>query len=106
PGVKKVIKIKMAVFNTDREGVAVIADSTWSAMQGRKVLKVEWDDSGFEHMETADIYKQQEDFLRTKEGISVKKQGDPDTIIAKAEKKIDVIYQTPYEAHACMEPLN
>ena len=106
PGVKKVIKIKMAVFSTDREGVAVIADSTWSAMQGRKVLKVEWDDSGFEHMETADIYKQQEDFLKTKEGISVKKQGDPDTIIAKAEKKIDVIYQTPYEAHACMEPLN
>jgi len=106
PGVKKVIKIKMAVFSTDREGVAVIADSTWSAMQGRKALKVEWDDSGFEHMETADIYKQQEDFLKTKEGISVKKQGDPDAIIAKAEKKIDVIYQTPYEAHACMEPLN
>ena len=49
----------MAVFSTDREGVAVIADSTWSAMQGRKALKVEWDDSGFEHMETADIYKQQ-----------------------------------------------
>lgn len=106
PGVKKVITIKMAVFGTYRDGVAVIADSTWSAMQGRKALKVEWDDSGFEHMETADIYKQQEDLLKSKEGISVKKQGDPDTIIGKAEKKIDVIYQTPYEAHACMEPLN
>jgi isoquinoline 1-oxidoreductase subunit beta len=106
PGVKKVIKINMAVFGTYRDGVAVIADSTWTAMQGRKALKVEWDDSGFEHMETANIYKEQEDILKSKEGISVKKQGDPDAIIEKAEKKIDVIYQTPYEAHACMEPLN
>jgi isoquinoline 1-oxidoreductase subunit beta len=106
PGVKKIMKISMRVFDTDREGVAVIADSTWAAMQGKKALKCEWDDSGFEHMGTIDIYKQQEDLLKSKEGISVKKQGDPDTIIGKAEKKIDVIYQTPYEAHACMEPLN
>ena len=106
PGVKKVLSIKMAVFGTYRDGVAVVADSTWAAMQGRKALKVEWDDTGFEHMETADIYKQQEELLKSKEGISVKKQGDPDTIIEKAEKKVDVIYQTPYEAHACMEPLN
>jgi isoquinoline 1-oxidoreductase beta subunit len=106
PGVKKVLTIKMAVFGTYRDGVAVVADSTWAAMQGRKALKVEWDDTGFEHMDTAGIYKQQEELLKSKEGISVKKQGDPDTIIEKAEKKVDVIYQTPYEAHACMEPLN
>ncbi|HZZ74723.1 MAG TPA: molybdopterin cofactor-binding domain-containing protein, partial [Puia sp.] len=106
PGVKKVITIKMAVFGTYRDGVAVIADSTWAAMRGRKVLKVEWDDSGFEHMETADIYKEHEELLKSKEGISVKKQGDPDSIIEKAANKIDVIYQTPYEAHACLEPLN
>ena len=72
PGVKNVFKVKMTVFNTYREGVAVVADSTWAAMQGRKALKVEWDDSGFEHMETADIYKQQEELLKTKEGISLK----------------------------------
>src|SRR6202030_1586533 len=96
PGVKKVITIKMAVFGTYRDGVAVVADSTWAALQGRKALQVEWDDSGFEHMETADIYKQQEDLLKSKEGISVKKQGDPDTIIGSTDKKMDVIYQTPY----------
>ena len=106
PGVKKVLSIKMAVFGTYRDGVAVVADSTWAAMQGRRALKVEWDDTGFEHMETGDIYKQQEELLKSKEGISVKKQGDPDTIIEKADKKVDVIYQTPYEAHACLEPLN
>jgi isoquinoline 1-oxidoreductase subunit beta len=106
PGVKKLFKIRMAVFGTYREGVVVVADSTWAAMQGKKALKVEWDDSGFEHVSTAEIFRQQEEALNTKEGLSFKKQGDPDSIIGKAEKKMDVMYQTPYQAHSCMEPLN
>jgi isoquinoline 1-oxidoreductase beta subunit len=105
-GVKKVIKVVMKVFNTDREGVAVIADSTWAAMQGKRALKVVWDDNGFEHVNTADIFKRQEADLKTKEGLSYKKQGDADSIIAKAAKKVDVIYQTPYQSHSPMEPLN
>ena len=106
PGVKNVFKVQMKVFNTIREGVAVVANSTWAAMQGRKALIVEWDDSGFEHLSTAEIYLRQEEALKTNEGLSFKKVGDPDSIILKAEKKIDVVYQTPYQAHSCMEPLN
>ncbi len=105
PGVKRVFKVKMDVFKTSREGVAVVADSLWSAMQGRKVLKVEWDDSGFEHINTGDIYKSQEEYLNTKEGLVFSTKGDPDAI-NNAAKKLDVIYQTPYQAHYCMEPLN
>ena len=56
PGVKKVFKIQTGVFQTFRDGVAVVADSTWAAMQGRKALSIEWDDSGFDHVNTADIY--------------------------------------------------
>lgn len=106
PGVKQVFKIQMLVFNTTRDGVVVIADSTWAAMQGKKALKIVWDESGFEHVNTADIYKQHEELLLKEEGISFKKQGEPDGILAKSDKKIDVIYQTPYQAHAAMEPLN
>jgi isoquinoline 1-oxidoreductase subunit beta len=106
PGVKKVMKVNMEVFKSPREGVAVIADSLWAAMQGRKALKVEWDDSGFEHINTADIYKRHEEILKTKEGIEFSKAGNPAAIIDKAPKKLDVVYQTPYQAHYCMEPLN
>lgn len=106
PGVKQVMKVKMGVFSTYREGVAVVADSTWAAIQGKKALKVEWDDTGFEHLNTEDIYKRQKEALQTQEGLSFKKQGDPAGIIEKAGKKIDVMYETPYQYHACMEPLN
>jgi len=106
PGVKQVFKIQMLVFNTTRDGVVVIADSTWSAMQGRKALRVEWDDSGFDHVNTSDIYKAHEDLLKKEEGLSFRKQGDPNSALNQAAKKIDVIYQTPYQSHAAMEPLN
>ena len=46
-GVKKVLKTKAPVFAYEREGVAVVADSLWAALEGRKALKVEWDDHAF-----------------------------------------------------------
>lgn len=106
PGVRQVFKVKMAVFNTYREGIAVVADSTWAALQGKKALKVEWDDTGFEHLNTEDIFKRQAEALRTQEGLPFKQQGDASGIIAKAGKKLDVFYETPYQYHAAMEPLN
>lgn len=106
PGVRHVFKVRMGVFSTFREGVAVVADSTWAAMQGRKVLKVEWDDRGFEHLSTEEIYRRMKEDLTTKEGLPFRKQGDPDSVIGKATQKIDVIYETPYQSHSCMEPVN
>lgn len=106
PGVKKVFKVRMAVFSTYREGVAVVATSTWAAMQGRKALKIEWDDTGFEHVNTTAIFQQQEELLKTSEGLSFKTQGDPNGIISKANQKLDIIYQTPYQSHSPMEPVN
>jgi len=69
PGVQKVFKVRMGVFTTFREGVAVVANSTWAALQGKKALVVEWDDTGFEHINTADIYTRQQELLKTTEGF-------------------------------------
>jgi isoquinoline 1-oxidoreductase beta subunit len=105
-GVKNVFKVKMTVFNSLREGVAVVADSTWAAIQGKKALKIEWDDSGFEHLDSDEIYKRMKDGLATQQGLSFKKVGDPDSALQNAQNKIDVVYETPYQAHYAMEPLN
>lgn len=106
PGVKQILKVTMLVHSTQREGVAVIAESTWAALQGKKALKVTWDDSGFEHLSSEQIYKRQHEALQTNEGLSLKQQGDVADALAKGSKKLDVVYQTPYQSHSCMEPLN
>lgn len=106
PGVKKVFKVKMGVFKTFREGVVVVATSTWAALQGKKALRVEWDDTGFDHVNTADIFKSQQAKLNTEEGLILKKQGDPDAAISSASTKLDIVYQTPYQSHSAMEPVN
>ena len=106
PGVKHVIAIKMSVFATFREGVAVVADSLWAAMEGRKALKVEWDDTGFEHVSTEQLYNRMNDDLKNKEGLSFRTKGNFTSALEKSEKKIQVVYETPYESHSCMEPLN
>src|SRR5687767_8017553 len=105
PGVKHVLKIQMNVFSHKREGVAVVADNLWAAMQGRKALKVEWDDTGFEHYSTDQLYAKMNEQFKT-EPISFKTKGSVKTVLAKATKKVEAVYETPYESHSCMEPVN
>ena len=104
-GVKKVFKVTMPVFASTREGVAVVADNTWAAMQGRKALKVEWDDEGFEHISTDELYQRMRDDLN-KPGLSARTAGDFEKAYGQVSQKVEAVYETPYEAHACMEPIN
>ncbi len=105
-GVKHVITVKMPVFASTREGVAVIADTLWGAMEARKLLKVEWDDSGFEHVSTEQLYARMKEDLN-KPGLSQRTGGNVNAVFEKAgkDKVIEAIYETPYESHSCMEPL-
>ena len=104
-GVRKVFAVKMNVFTTKREGVAVVADSPWAAIQGRKALKVEWDDSGFVHHSTESLFKGLKDSLSTT-GLTQRTAGNVQAAMSRSEKTIEAIYETPYESHSCMEPIN
>ncbi|PZR40584.1 MAG: xanthine dehydrogenase [Azospira oryzae] len=106
PGVKHVFVTRTGVFASTREGVAVVADTLWAAMQGRKVLKVTWDDEGFEHHSTEQLYAKMNEDLKTKEGLSFRTKGNVASALAKATRKVEATYETPYESHSCMEPLN
>ncbi|CAN5624397.1 xanthine dehydrogenase family protein molybdopterin-binding subunit [soil metagenome] len=105
PGVKHVFKVERAVFDSLLEGVAVVADNLWAAMQGRKALKVEWNDEGFEHLNTAQLYDRMKKDLN-KEHLNDRSAGNFQMVFDKAEKKVEAVYETPYESHSCMEPLN
>jgi isoquinoline 1-oxidoreductase beta subunit len=74
-------------------------------MQGRKALKVEWDDTGFEHHSTEQLYQKMREQLKG-EPISFKTKGNFNSVFEKSAKKLEAVYETPYEAHSCMEPVN
>jgi isoquinoline 1-oxidoreductase beta subunit len=104
-GISHVFIVKRTVFDHLQEGVAVVADNLWSAMQGRKLLKVTWDDSGFEHVSTDQLFARMHEDLG-KPGLNDRTAGNFAAAFTKADKKVEAVYETPYEAHACMEPLN
>src|SRR6185369_11896326 len=87
-GVKHVFKVNREVFDHMYEGVGVVADNLWAAMQGRKVLKVEWDDTGFEHHSTEQLYSKMKDQLQKGDLISFKTQGNFSAVFQKSEKRV------------------
>ena len=106
PGVEHIVRVRMGVHQMYREGVAVVATSTWAAMKGRDALVVEWDDTGFEYLDTDTIFEQQRELLASEEGFTLTEKGEPERVLDAAGSKLDVIYRTPYQAHSCLEPLN
>jgi isoquinoline 1-oxidoreductase beta subunit len=84
-------------------GVAVLADNTWAAMQGRKQLKIDWDDGPNASYNSEEFKKQLQETAR-KPGKVWRNQGDVDAEFAKGGKIIEADYYLPHLAHASMEP--
>ena len=86
-------------------GVAVVADNSWAAMEGRKALKIEWDNGPNAAESSESLHKQ---FLDNagRPGKPYRNDGDADAAIASAAKKVDATYEFPFAAHATMEPMN
>jgi isoquinoline 1-oxidoreductase beta subunit len=84
-------------------GVAVIAGDTWSAFQGRKKLKIEWE-LGPNASYTSSDYKKQLQATARKPGKTIKNVGDVDKAFASAAKTLEADYYVPHLAHAAMEP--
>ena len=84
-------------------GVAVIADNTWAAFQGRKKLNVSWD-NGANAGYNSDQYKKELQETARKPGKVARNIGDVDAVFAKAGKIMEAEYYLPHLAHATMEP--
>ncbi|MGP0071648.1 MAG: molybdopterin cofactor-binding domain-containing protein [Bryobacteraceae bacterium] len=85
-------------------GVAVIADNTWAAMQGRKKLKVDWDLGPNASLDSAAYKKTLQETARQACKVA-RNDGDVDAAFKKATKIHEAEYYVPHLAHAAMEPL-
>jgi isoquinoline 1-oxidoreductase beta subunit len=96
-GVKTVVPIST--------GIAVVADNTWSAMEGRRALEIQWNEGENATLSSERLTKMFAD-LMAQPGAEARKVGDASSALASAAKKIESVYEVPFLAHAPMEPLN
>ena len=85
-------------------GIAVIADNTWAAFQGRKKLKVVWDNGPNESYDSAQYKKELQETAR-KPAKVVRSEGDVDSVFAKGGKIMEADFYVPLLAHVSMEPM-
>ena len=100
PGVKAVLRVPL---DRGGEGVAVVAEGYWAAKQGRDALKVEWDSSAVEKVDSTQQLAGYRALAQT--AGAIKYNADVGKLAA-APKKISAEFVFPYLAHAPMEPLN
>ncbi|MBI5086910.1 MAG: xanthine dehydrogenase family protein molybdopterin-binding subunit, partial [Acidobacteria bacterium] len=84
-------------------GVAVIADNTWSAMQGRKRLQVQWEPGPNAAFDSAEFKASLQQTVRKPQKV-VRNIGNVDQALASAAKTHEADYYCPLLAHASMEP--
>lgn len=93
------------VVETPR-GIAVVGSNMWTAMKGRDLVTVEWDESKAEKRGSAEIMAEYRK-LGPQPGAAVaRNDGNVDAAFAQADKIVEATYEFPYLAHAALEPLN
>ncbi|MEZ4293434.1 MAG: xanthine dehydrogenase family protein molybdopterin-binding subunit [Polyangiaceae bacterium] len=95
-GVKKVLAVT--------GGVAVVAEHFWAAKKGAEALAVTWDEGPGASI-SSDKLTQAAAALAKKPGNVADSRGDADKALKTAAKKIEAVYELPFQAHATMEPM-
>ncbi len=106
PGVREVLTIDgTSETPFTAGGVAVVAENSWAAIEGRKALEIMWEE-GPAATESSDSLRAQFLANAAKPGKVVRNDGDADAAIVRAAKKVEAVYEFPFAAHATMEPMN
>jgi isoquinoline 1-oxidoreductase beta subunit len=110
-GVQKVVKMQIPQrqqFKGEEvmlDKIAVVANSTWAAMKGKKALKAVWENAS--PAENTTNHKVALNKLtESKSEKPVRLDGTPDQAFAQADEIIERTYESPFLPHNCMEPMN
>ncbi len=98
PGVHKVLK-------TD-DGVVVIADHFWQALQARNALRIEWEPGANAQLDNDAIAALLKKTAAAGDGLVARGDGNANEALQGAAKALHARYELPLLAHATMEPMN
>jgi isoquinoline 1-oxidoreductase subunit beta len=87
-------------------GAAVVARSSWAAMQGAEALDIVWKPSKADALSSAEISAAIKEGLGASDSAIARQGGDVTGSIKNATTVISVDYEVPYLLHAPMEPWN
>jgi isoquinoline 1-oxidoreductase beta subunit len=97
PGVRDVLQVPT--------GIAVVADDTWAALQGRDALDVTWSDgpnAGFD----SGAFRRRLAEAAQRPGHLSRREGAGLAALSSAARRLDATYEYPFQAHAPLETMN
>lgn len=111
PGVRHVVQLNGTPWTGingawgvgTESGVAVVADTYWQAVQGRRALTITWDEGPAAAL--SDVPGKLA-ALANQPGVTAKTAGDAAAALSGAAKKVEGVYTVPFLHHATMEPMN
>jgi isoquinoline 1-oxidoreductase subunit beta len=86
-------------------GVAVLASGYWAAKQGRDALEIQWDLGPAAELSSDKVSAMLAEGASEPDAIAVE-IGNIKDAAASSASSVDAVYEAPYLAHACMEPMN
>ena len=97
PGVRAVVEVS--------EGLVVVADSYWQARKALDALDISFEDSPNANVDSRKISAMLHKSLG-QNGQVVSALGDTQAAFSGAHNTVEAVYETPFLAHATMEPMS
>ena len=106
PGVREVVEVKPVASDVRvHAGVAVVADTTWAALEGRRALTIDWEPGPHAGESSAAYAETMRAALQRTGDELVNQVGDPDATLGAAATVHTAEYDAPFLSHATMEPM-
>lgn len=106
PGVKNIIKTKHEYPGGTTDALAIVASNYWSALKASKLITCHWEEGDLTTTLDTNFYFKEAYNAAEKEGIRAEEDGDFNAFYAASDKKLESTYETPFLAHAAIEPVN
>ena len=97
PGVRRIVELG--------DAVAVVAETTWAAMEGRRRLEAEFAPGPRASLSSGEIERMMRDRARSTGAIG-RNDGDAPAALGGAARLVEAAYDLPFLAHVALEPMN
>lgn len=86
-------------------GIAIVGDNTWTVLKAARKIKINWSEGEAKGVNTNQITEELMKASKKRGGV-VRREGNVKRALKSSENILEAIYQSPFQAHATMEPMS